>query len=250
MSMAELVLAWLTDPAHWTGPNGIPVRLGQHVVLSLLAVAAAAALAVPAGLIIGHTGRGAGLVGAVTGAARSVPTLALVTLFGLALGIGLEAPFLTLVILAIPSCLAGAYAGVRAVSRVTVDAARAIGMSPAQVLLRVELPLASPVLIGGVRAATLQVIATATLAAYISDTGLGRYLFSGLKSRDFPQMLGGAILVAALALAVELAFALIQRAVTASAARNAVHPGTVPAHLNPTALVPARTDPTRREASS
>jgi osmoprotectant transport system permease protein len=224
MNMAELVVAWLTDPAHWTGPNGIPLRVAQHVALSLVAVAAGAALAIPAGLIIGHTGRGAGLVGAMTGAARAVPTLALVTLFGLTLGIGLEAPFLTLVILAIPSCLAGAYAGVRSVSRTTVDAARAIGMSPAQVLLTVELPLAWPVLIGGVRAATLQVIATATLAAYISDTGLGRYLFAGLKSRDFPQMLGGALLVAALALAVELAFALAQRALVAAAPRNAVRP--------------------------
>ena len=234
MSLAEQVVAWLLDPAHWSGPNGIPVRLAQHLALSLVAVAAAVVLAVPAGVLIGHTRRGAGLVGALTGAARAIPTLALVTLLGLALGIGLEAPFLTLVILAIPSCLAGAYAGVRAVDRVTVDAARAIGMSALQVVTRVELPLAAPVLVGGIRAATLQVVATATLAAYVSDAGLGRYLFAGLKSRDYAQMLGGAVLVAALALIVELAFALVQRALVARAGRETAARTALPVHLTPT----------------
>ena len=234
MSLAEQVVAWLLDPAHWTGSNGIPVRLAQHLALSLVAVAAAVVLAVPAGVLIGHTRRGAGLVGALTGAARAIPTLALVTLFGLALGIGLEAPFLTLVILAIPSCLAGAYAGVRSVDRVTVDAARAIGMSALQVVTRVELPLAAPVLVGGIRAATLQVVATATLAAYVSDAGLGRYLFAGLKSRDYAQMLGGAVLVAALALFVELAFALVQRALVARAGRETAARTALPVHLTPT----------------
>lgn len=234
MSLAEQVVAWLLDPAHWSGPNGIPVRLAQHLALSLVAVAAAVVLAVPAGVLIGHTRRGAGLVGALTGAARAIPTLALVTLLGLALGIGLEAPFLTLVILAIPSCLAGAYAGVRAVDRVTVDAARAIGMSAPQVVARVELPLAAPVLVGGIRAATLQVVATATLAAYVSDAGLGRYLFAGLKSRDYAQMLGGAVLVAVLALLIELAFALVQRALVARAGRETAARTSLPVHLTPT----------------
>ena len=126
--------------------------------------------------------------------------------------LGVEAPLLALVALAFPSLLAGAYAGIEAADPGAVDAARAVGMSEWQVVTRVEVPLGASVLIGGIRAATLQVVATATLAAYISDTGLGRYLFSGLKSRDYAQMLAGALLVAALALLLDLLMAALQRA--------------------------------------
>ena len=204
-------LAWLADPAHWTGPNAVGVRIVEHLWISFLAVLIAAVLAVPAGIVIGHTRCGAGIVGALTGAARAIPTLGLLTLFGLALGIGLEAPLLALVVLAVPSLLAGAYAGVQSIDPVIPDSARAIGLSPAQVILRVEVPLASPVLLGGLRAATLQVVATATLAAYTADYGLGRYLFSGLKSREYDQMLAGALLVAVIALLLELLLGAAQR---------------------------------------
>ncbi|SJN08641.1 Glycine betaine ABC transport system permease protein [Leucobacter sp. 7(1)] len=206
--------AWLTDPAHWAGPGGIPVRLLQHLGVTLLAVLAAGVLAVPAGILIGHTRRGAGLIGGFAGAARALPTLGLLTLLGLWLGIGLAAPVIALIVLAIPSLLAGAYAGVQSVDPAVPEAARAIGFSPAQVIMRAEIPLALPVLIGGVRAATLQVVSTATLAAYTADLGLGRYLFAGLKSRDYPQMLGGALLVVALTVACELVLAAAQRAAT------------------------------------
>ncbi|UOQ57929.1 ABC transporter permease subunit [Leucobacter allii] len=212
MNLFADAVAWLLDPAHWSGPAGVPHRLLQHLGLTALALGIAAAVALPAGALIGHTRRGAGLVGAATGAARALPTLGVLTLFGLALGIGLAAPLLSLVLLAIPSLLAGAYAGVRAVDPGVPAAARAIGFSPAQVLLRVELPLALPVMIGGVRAATLQLVSTATLAAYTADVGLGRYLFAGLKSRDYPQMLAGAVLVVVLTLVLELLLAACQRA--------------------------------------
>ncbi|HLU27794.1 MAG TPA: ABC transporter permease subunit [Glycomyces sp.] len=211
MSLFTDALAWLGDAAHWQGPGGVPNRTLQHLAITAGSVGAAVAVALPTGILIGHTRRGAGLVGAVTGAARAIPTLGLLTLFGLAYGIGLQASAAALVVLAIPSVLAGAYAGVQSVDAATVSAAKAVGMRPHQVILRVELPLASPVILGGVRAATLQVMATATLAAYIADFGLGRYLFAGLKSRDYPQMLAGALLVAALALILELAFAAAQR---------------------------------------
>lgn len=211
MSLLLEALSWLTDPANWTGRSGIPVRIAQHLAITAATVVIASAVALPVGLLIGHARRGEGFVGAVTGAARAIPTLGLLTLFGLALGIGVKAPLLALVVLAIPSLLAGAYAGVQAVDPVISQAAKAIGMSPAQVLFRVELPLASPILIGGLRAATLQVVATATLAAYTADVGLGRYLFSGLKSREYPEMLGGALLVTALALLLELALGACQR---------------------------------------
>lgn len=211
MNLFADALGWLADPANWTGPGSIPVRLGQHLAVTAVVVLLAALIAVPAGVLIGHTRRGAGVVGAVTGALRAVPTLGLLTLFGLALGIGLTAPVLALIILAVPSLLAGSYSGVLAVDRSVALAAKAIGMSAPQVIATVELPLALPLIVGGLRAATLQVVATATLAAYISDTGLGRYLFAGLKSRDYPQMLGGALLVIAVAVVLELVLAGCQR---------------------------------------
>ncbi|MBL3698719.1 ABC transporter permease [Leucobacter luti] len=205
-------LAWLADPAHWTGPGGIPTRTLQHLGITLLALLIAGVIALPAGVLIGHTRRGAGIVGGLSGAARALPTLGVLTLCGLWLGIGLAAPLLALTVLAIPSLLAGAYAGMQAVDAGVPAAARAVGFSPAQVVTRVELPLALPVMIGGVRAATLQVVSTATLAAYTADLGLGRYLFAGLKSRDYPQMLAGAVLVVLITLLLELALAACQRA--------------------------------------
>ncbi|GAA2180087.1 ABC transporter permease [Brooklawnia cerclae] len=214
MNLLAQALSWLTDPANWSGASGIPARTGQHLAITAIAVAAAALVALPAGVLVGHTRRGAASIGAITGAARAIPTLGLLTLFGLALGIGVEAPLLALIILAIPSLLAGSYAGVQAIDPALPAAARAIGMSPAQVIGTVEIPLALPVIVGGVRAATLQVVATATLAAYTSDTGLGRYLFAGLKSRDYPQMLAGALLVIVLALLLELVLAAVQRLAT------------------------------------
>ena len=207
MNLLLDALAWLTDAAHWSGTSGIPTRMAQHVVITLMAVLCASCVAIPLGIAIGHSKRG-------SGAARAIPTLGLLTLFGLAFGIGVKAPLLALIVLAIPSLLAGTYAGIQAVDSVTVDAAQAIGMSTGQVIRGVELPLALPVIIGGIRAATLQVVSTTTLAAYTSDYGLGRYLFIGLKTRDYAVLLGGAILVIVLALLFEACLAAVQRAAT------------------------------------
>lgn len=214
MNYLRQAFSWLTDSSNWSGASGIPARIGEHLLITAIVVGLAAAIAVPVGVLVGHTRRGAAAVGAVTGAARSIPTLGLLTVFGLAFGIGLKAPVLALVILAIPSLLAGTYAGIQAIDPAIPSAAKAMGMSPAQVIGKVEIPLALPVIVGGIRAAVLQVIATATLAAYISDTGLGRYLFSGLKSRDYTQMLGGAFVVILLALLMEVILASLQRAAT------------------------------------
>ena len=214
MNYLRQAFSWLTDSSNWSGASGIPARIGEHLLITAIVVGLAAAIAVPVGVLVGHTRRGAAAVGAVTGAARSIPTLGLLTVFGLAFGIGLKAPVLALVILAIPSLLAGTYAGIQAIDPAIPSAAKAVGMSPGQVIGKVEIPLALPVIVGGIRAAVLQVIATATLAAYISDTGLGRYLFSGLKSRDYTQMLGGAFVVILLALLMEVILASLQRAAT------------------------------------
>ena len=204
-------LQWLQDPARWSGPSGIPMRLLEHLGYTALGVAVAALIAIPLGLLVGHTGRGKALAVAVAGAARALPTLGLVTLFALMMGIGLTAPLLAFVILAVPSLLAGAYSAIEAVNPATVDAARAQGMTEWQILTRVELPLGLPLLIGGVRGATVQVIATAMLAAYVGNGGLGRYIFLGLGSQDYPQMIAGSLLVIALALVLDLMLLLLQR---------------------------------------
>lgn len=197
-------LSWLIDPAHWAGPTGILARLGQHVGLTALVIFIAAALALPAGVAIGHTRRGQNIVAAIAGSVRAIPTLGLLTLLGLLLGIGLAAPTIVLVVLAIPPLLAGAYSGVANVDPMTVRAARALGMSDWQIVRGVELPLAAPIIMGGVRSAIIQVVATATLAAYIADAGLGRFIFSGLATRRYEEVLGAAIVVILLALVLDL----------------------------------------------
>lgn len=204
---------WIADPLHWSGPNGIPDRVLEHLGYTVIGVGIAAVIAIPLGLLVGHTRKGRGFAVAASGAARALPTLGLVTLFGLLLGIGLVAPVLAFVILAIPSLLAGAYSACESVDPRTVDAARAQGMTEWQILTRVELPLGAPLLISGLRAATLQVVATAMLAAYIGNGGLGRYIFLGLKTQDYAQMLAGSLLVIALAIALEAILLVVQRLV-------------------------------------
>ena len=206
MSILLGALAWLATPANWLGESGILTRSAQHLGLTALIVTLAALIAVPLGTWIGHTGRGRWLVSA-TGAARAVPTLGVLTLAGLWLGIGLAAPTLAL----LPPLLSATYSGIASTPRATVDAARAIGLTDAQVLSHVEAPHAAGLVAAGVRSATLQVIATATLAAYTADYGLGRFLYAGLKTRDYAQMIGGAIVVVALALATDAALALVAR---------------------------------------
>ncbi|PZF66531.1 ABC transporter permease [Curtobacterium sp. MCBD17_013] len=205
--------AWVFDPTNYPGPTGIPTRLWEHVWITLLAVGIAAVIAIPIGFAIGHTGRARSVAIALSGGIRALPTLGVLTLLGIALGVGLSAPLIALVVLAIPSVLAGAYAGIEAVDPVTVDAARAMGMTEWQILWKVEIPLGLPLLIGGIRAAVLQVVATATLAAYVGAGGLGGYLFLGLKIQDYAEMLGSSILVIALAIVFEILFAGFQRAV-------------------------------------
>ncbi|MFE3541943.1 ABC transporter permease [Nocardia sp. NPDC059177] len=197
--------AWryLTDGANWGGPAGIEHRLLQHLWYSVLAVALSAVVAVPLGLLIGHTRRGSAVLVGFANAMRALPTLGLLTFLVLGLGLGLIPPLLALITVGIPPLLAGAYAGIANVPADVVDASRAMGMTEAQVLWRVELPNALPVLLGGLRAATLQVVATATIAAYVNLGGLGRYIFDGIGLYRYDLVLVGALLVAALALVLD-----------------------------------------------
>lgn len=210
---------WLTSPVQWSGPSGIPTRLLEHVGFSLMTLLVAAAIALPIGVWVGHTGRGKWLVTSAN-AARAVPSLGL--LFAVALWLGPrlagDAAFVipslvALVLLAVPPLLSGTYAGIESVDPAARDAAKGMGMRGRQVLFEVELPCALPLLLSGVRSATLQVIATATIASYISLGGLGRFLIDGLAAGDYPQMAGGALLVAALALTADGVLAAVQRLV-------------------------------------
>lgn len=211
---------WLTDGAHWNGGEGVWLRLFEHLWYSGLALGIAALVAVPLGLYVGHTGRGRWLAINLTGALRAMPSLGLLFIAYMWLGDDLrgEAAFLyptelVLVVLAVPPILAGAYAGVEQVDRAARDAAIGMGMTSRQLLLRVEVPCALPLLVSGLRSGALQVIATATLAAVLGLGGLGRFLIDGLAVRDYGQMAGGALLVAVLALLVDLVLATLQRVV-------------------------------------
>ena len=214
MNLFLEALGWLFARENWGGAGGILSRLQQHLYFTLAVVAVACVLALPAGVAIGHTRRGVAVVPMITASARALPTLGLLTLVGLWSGLGLVAPFCALLVLAIPPMLAGAYAGITSAETVTVDAARAIGLSSWQVLTQVELPAAVPLLLEGLRSTTLQVVATATLAAYTADVGLGRFLFTGLKTRDYAQMIGGALLVVVLALILDLLLVQAKRLIT------------------------------------
>ena len=207
-------LAYLVDPAHLGGTNGVLSRLGDHLFYSGLSMVFAMLVGLPLGLLIGHTGRGRNAVIAISGAARALPTLGLLLFIVLFTGLGLWPLVFVLALLAVPPLLAGAYSGLESVSRQAIDAARGIGMTEWQILWRVEIPLGLPLIIGGIRSATLQVIATATIAAYVGLTGLGRFLIEGLARHDYTLALAGGILVAALALLVDGALALTQRLVT------------------------------------
>jgi osmoprotectant transport system permease protein len=205
--------AWLADPVHWTGVDGIPTRLGQHLWYSALSVVIASVIAIPVGYLIGHTGRGRSIAVSISGGARALPSFGVITLIALSVGIGLTAPIISFVILAVPSVLAGAYSGFEAVDRKTVDAARAVGMTEWQIMAKVEMPLGLPLLIGGIRSAVLQVVATATLATFVGAGGLGSYIITGLRANDYPKMLAGSILVIALAVVLEVLFSIVQRLV-------------------------------------
>ncbi|MCA0294523.1 MAG: ABC transporter permease [Actinobacteria bacterium] len=227
----NLLWRWLTDPASWEGSAGIPARVAEHLAYSASTLVLAALIGIPLGLWIGHTGRGRVLVVNLVNGMRSVPTLGLLFAAVLVLGplLGGDIAFLVpsifvLVLLAVPPILAGAYAGVEGVDPGARDAARGMGMSSREVLFRVEVPCALPLIFSGLRSAALQVIATATLAASVSLGGLGRFLIDGQAYRDYGQMAGGALLVAVLAMLVDLVFAVVQRLV--------VSPGLAPARTS------------------
>lgn len=222
MSFLQSTLDWFDNGDHWTGAEGIPHLLWQHVQICVIAVVVAVVIAVPIGLFFGHRRAGGFVAVNVANIGRALPALALllfaVRQFGVgdppqwmqSVGIGSIPTFLVLVALAIPPMVTNTYAGVSGVDPEAVDAARGMGMSGGQVLRRVEMPLASPLIMAGIRTSAVAVVATATLAAVVGWGGLGRYIYDGSRVHDNERLFAGALLVALLAIAVELSLALVQ----------------------------------------
>jgi osmoprotectant transport system permease protein len=218
VNLVSETLAWFADPAHWSGPEGIPMRLAEHVGISLVSMLIAIAIALPAGLYIGHTRRGVNMAVAMANIGRAIPSLALIGLivpitqaFDPSLGFFLYPTLFAMSILAIPPILLNAYAGVSEVDSDLVEAARGMGFTEPQILRDVEVPLALPVILGGIRSAAVQVIATATLGAIFGLGGLGRFIVDGIAQNDDGQLFGGVVLVALIAITAEGSLALAQR---------------------------------------
>jgi len=216
VSFLSSVAGWFADPAHWQGSDGIPTRVLEHLQLSGLSVAVAAALALPVGLYIGHTGRAAFLAVNVANLGRALPSLAILAFalpvsFALGLGLGFWPTFMAMVPLAIPPILTNAYVAIRSADPDTVEAARGMGMRELQVLRAVEIPAGLPIILGGLRTASVNVIATATLGAIVAGPALGRYIVDGFALQDHERLFAGALLVAILALGTELGFGVLER---------------------------------------
>lgn len=214
MSAFSDVVDWFADPEHWRGEGGVPVRLVEHLGLTAATVGIACAVALPVALWLGHIGKGGALAINLSNMGRAVPTFAVLSVLALtALGFGRTSTLVALVLFAIPPLLTNAYVGMRSVDRDVLEAARGMGMTGLQLLGKVELPLATPLIMTGVRLCAVQVVATATIAALVAGPGLGRIITSGYGRQDQAQVLAGAVLVALLALAVEVGLAYVQRRV-------------------------------------
>jgi osmoprotectant transport system permease protein len=221
VDLIAAVVAWLTDPVQWQGPAGIPTRMLEHVELSAAALVVAVAIALPIGLLIGHTGRGAALAINIANLGRALPSLAVIGIvlpvtaaIDPQLGFKVYPTLIAMVVLAIPPILVNAYAGVSGVDADLVESARAMGMRERQIVRGIEIPIALPIIVGGIRSGAVQIVATTTLGAIFGGVGLGRYLVEGIAQNDNGKIFGGVVLVAALSLATEAVFALVQRRLT------------------------------------
>lgn len=238
------MIDWLLDPAHWTGNTGIWVRVIQHLEYTSIALGIAMLVALPLGMYIGHTGRGTVVMAGIANALRALPTLGLLVLGVLVIAplihndFAFAAPaMIVLVILAVPPIMTNAFAGIAAVDPETKQAGYGMGMTGTQVMFQIELPNALPLIVSGIRSSALQIIATATVAAYVSLGGLGRYLIDGLATQDYVEMACGSLLVVVLALIVEVVLVGVQTLIVSA--------GVSPTKLK---LISARTARSARSA--
>ncbi|AXI80750.1 ABC transporter permease [Peterkaempfera bronchialis] len=220
MNVLHFIGHFFSQGAQWHGYDGIPQRLWEHVQYSLLAMAIAAGIALPVGLVTGHTGRGGNALALLATAGRALPSFGLLVLLFVIMGLGLLPVMIPLVVLAIPPILVTTYEAVRTVDPAPVDAARGMGMHPVRILGQVELPVALPLILSGLRSAAIQIVSTATIAAYVSFGGLGRYIVDGLYQHNYEKVVGGATLVAALALLTLGLFWLIGRVAVSPGVRR------------------------------
>ena len=216
MGFLASVAAWLGDTARWSGSDGIPNRLLEHVQVSGLALVIAAAIALPLGVGLGHLGRGGFFAINVAGFGRALPSFALIALalpvsFALGQGLGFFPTLLAMIPLGLPPIITNSFVGVRGVDRDLVEAARGMGLSERQIIGAIELRLAAPLIFAGIRSAAVSIVATATLGALVAGGGLGRYIVDGLALQDYERLFAGALLVALLAVGTELFFALLER---------------------------------------
>jgi osmoprotectant transport system permease protein len=211
MSLLQATFQWLTDPGHWQGIDGIPTRMGEQIHLSIESVAIGAVIALPVGIVLGHYGRFGNLAINISNVGRAVPSFGILVIAFQVFGLGDLPIVIALTALAVPPMVTNTYVAMREVDPDVKDAARGMGYRELAQVLRVELPLAVPLIMAGVRTSAVQVVATATLAALIAGGGLGRYIVDGLARNDNPRTLAGALLVAVLALSTELLLAGLQR---------------------------------------
>jgi osmoprotectant transport system permease protein len=220
MSFFNFAWQWLTVSSHWSGSNGVPARLIEQVEYTALAMVIAAAIALPVGILIGHTGRGGVVMISLANIWRSLPTLGLLVLAFILSGGASWAWLIPLVALAIPPIMVTTYEGVLGVDADLKDAAAGMGMTSRQALFKVEVPVALPLILLGLRTASIQVVATATIAAYISLGGFGRYIIDGLATNNYGLVAGGAACVVVLALVVQFAFAGVARLTVSAGLRQ------------------------------
>ena len=214
MSFLSSGFQWLVDPAHWSGPDGIPTRLLEHVQISGEAVLLGMVIALPLGIVLGHYGRFGNLAISVTNVGRALPSFGILIIAFTLWGLG-DAPIIVaLTALAIPPMVTNSYVAMTEVDKDIKDAARGMGYRDLVQLLRVELPLAVPLVMAGIRTSAVQVVATATLAAYIGGGGLGRFIVDGYATQIYPEVFAGAVVVALLALATELSLSGLERLLT------------------------------------
>jgi osmoprotectant transport system permease protein len=211
MSILERVAQWFTNPAHWSGSDGIPTRLEQHVQLSAESVLIGAAIALPVGIVLGHYGKFGNVAMNISNVGRAIPSFALLVLAFQIFGLGDAPIIIALTALAIPPMVTNSYVAMREVDPDIKEAARGMGYRELAQVVRIELPLAVPLVMAGIRTSAVQVVATATLAALIAGGGFGRYIIDGLAQFDYPKLVAGAILVALLALATEAGLAGVER---------------------------------------
>ena len=211
MDFLRGVLQWFLDGTHWQGPDGVPTRLGEHVQLSAEAVLIGAVIALPVGVLLGHYGRFGNIAISISNIGRAIPSYGLLVIAFTLLGFGNGPIVIALTALAIPPMVTNSYVALSEVDPDIKEAARGMGYRELAQLLRIELPLAVPLLMAGIRTSAIQVVATATVAALIAGGGLGRYIVDGFATFDFTKLFAGALLVAALALTTELLLSGLER---------------------------------------